>query len=148
MRLAAAVASPAEPGHKDPVPTLKRLLDRYPYFFPFAADTLADLGPAAAPLAPYVSTLTRHSNDDVARAAARVLRRIDPALAVKAWGATGASDSVPEDLGPLWDDLAGGDVLRADLAVWRLAGAGSRGVALVRERFARPRLLLRGASPV
>ena len=139
VRLAAAVAlARAEPGYKDTVPTLQRLLDRNPYFFAYAADTLAALGPKAAPLAPQVLSLTRHPDDDVARAAARVLRRIDPALAAKAWGAAGVPGAVPDDLGPLWDDLAGDDALHADLAVWRLAGAGSRAVALVHDRLRPP----------
>jgi HEAT repeat protein len=139
VRLAAAVAlARAEPGHKDIVPTLRRALERYPHFFAFAADTLAALGPTAASLAPHVLALTRHPDDEVARAAARVLRRIDPALAANAWGAGGVPGAVPDDPRPLWDDLAGDDALRADLAVWRLAGAGPRAVALVRERLRPP----------
>jgi hypothetical protein len=42
---------------------------------------------------------------------------------------------VPAHLTPLWDVLASSDAFRADLAVWRLAGAGRRAVALVRERL-------------
>jgi len=68
----------------------------------------------------------------------RVLRRIDPAAAAKCWGAAGAPGAVPDDLAPLWEDLAGDDALRADLPGWRLAGAGPRAVALVRERLYRP----------
>jgi hypothetical protein len=128
----------ADPGHKDTAAALRRLLERYPHFFGFAADTLAALGPTAAPLAPQVFALTRHPDEDVARAAGRVLRRIDPTLAAKSWGAIGAPGATPDDLGPLWDDLAGNDALRADLAVWRLAGAGPRAVALVRERLRPP----------
>jgi HEAT repeat protein len=139
VRLAAAIAlARADPGHKDTAPALRRLLERYPHFFGFVADTLAALGPTAAPLAPQVLALTRHPGADVARAAGRVLRRIDPALAAKSWGAVGAPGAVPDDIGPLWDDLAGKDALRADLAVWRLAGAGPRAVTLVRERLRPP----------
>jgi hypothetical protein len=42
---------------------------------------------------------------------------------------------VPANLTPLWDDLARDDAFRADVAIWRLAGAGSRAVTLVRERL-------------
>jgi hypothetical protein len=138
VRLAAAVAlAKTRPDHPGTVPAMRKLLERHPHFFCFAADTLAALGPTAAPLALLVQPLLRHPDGGVHRAAARVLRRLDPQLAAMGWGATGAG-AVPRDLVPLWDDLAADDALRADLAVWRLAGAGPRAVTLVRERLRPP----------
>jgi hypothetical protein len=85
--------------------------------------------------------MVRHTDDDLRHAATRVLERIDPVAAAKAWGSADAPGAVPQDLGPLWDDLATGDPLRADLAVWRLAGGGKRTVELVRERLRPPTIL-------
>jgi hypothetical protein len=142
VRLAAAVAlSRASPRHPDLVPAFRRLLERHPWFFCYAADSLAALGPLAAPLAPLLLPLLRHPDESLYRAADRVLRRINPALAAKGWGAAGASGAAPADLQPLWKDLAGADAFRADLAVWRLAGAGPRAVALLRKRLRPPRAL-------
>jgi HEAT repeat protein len=139
VRLAAAVAlARVKPDHPDTVPVLRKLLEHHPHFFGYAAETLAALGPAAAPVAPLVQPLLRHPDHAVSRAAARVLRRIDPALAAKGWGAAGAPGAVPENLVPLWDDLTSDDALRADLALWRLAGAGPRAVSLLRERLRPP----------
>jgi HEAT repeat protein len=141
VRLAAAAAlARVDPGHPDTAPTLQRLLTRHPYFFRYAADTLAALGPNAAPVAPLVWPLLSHPNQNVHRAVDLVLRRIDPTFAVKASSAA-APGAVPMDLGPLWQDLAGKDAFRADLAVWRLAGASSSAVALVRERLRPPKTL-------
>jgi hypothetical protein len=139
VRLVAAVAlSRAEPGHADTVPALRRLLERYPHFFRYTADTLAALGPRAAPLAHLLLPYLRQSNEYVFRAADRVLRRIDPALAAKGWGAAGVPGAVPADFDPLWKDLAQEDAFRADLAAWRLAGAGPRAVALLRKHLRPP----------
>jgi HEAT repeat protein len=136
VRLAAAAAlARVDPGHPDTAPALRRLLARHPYFFRYAADTLAALGPTAAPVAPLLLPLLSHPNHDIYRAVDLVLRRIDPTFAAKASGA------VPADLGPLWQALAGKDAFRADLAVWRLAGAGSCAVALLRERLRPPKTL-------
>jgi len=139
-RRAAAVAAlaRAEPKHPDIVPALRRLLERHPDFLCHTADTLAALGPAAAPLAPLLVPNLRHPDESVYRVTDRVLRRIDPALAAKGWGAADVPGAVPADLGPLWDDLAHEDGLRADLAAWRLAGAGPRAVALLGERLRPP----------
>jgi len=71
----------------------------------------------------------------------RVLRRIDPSPAGKGWRAAGVPGAVPNDLASLWDDLAGSNAFRADLAIWRLAGGGPQTVALVSERL-RPPLTL------
>jgi hypothetical protein len=142
VRLAAAVAlARAEPRHPETITALLRLLERQPHFFGYAADTLAALGPCAAPVAPLLLPYLRHPDEKVYRATDRVLRRITPEAAARAWGAAGVPGAVPEDLGPLWDDLAGADSLRADLAVWRLAGAGPRAVALLRERLRPPQAL-------
>jgi hypothetical protein len=142
IRLAAAVTlARVEPGHADIVPALQRLLGRYPHFFIYAADTLIALGSKASPLAPQILPLLRHGNDDVSRAASRVLRRINPVATGKTWGAAGAPGAVPAKLDPLWDDLASADALCVDLAVWRLAGAGSAAVTLVRERLRMPTTL-------
>jgi HEAT repeat protein len=139
MRLTAAVAlAAAEPQQRDAVAELRRLLETHPHYFVYAADTLVALGPTAAPVSPHVLALCRHPDDDVCRAACRVLRRIDPVLAAKATGAAGVPGAVPEDLGPLWEGLASKDPLQADLAVWRLAGAGSRAAVLVRDRLRLP----------
>ena len=48
---------------------------------------------------------------------------------------------MPDDLGPLWDDLAAQDVWSADLAAWRLAGEGPRAVTLLRQRLRPPMVL-------
>jgi hypothetical protein len=142
VRLAAAAAlARARPDHRDTVPALRKLLERHPHFFCFAADTLSALGATAASLAPVIEPLLRHPNDTVSHAAARVLRRIDPATLAKGWGAAGAPGAVPKDLESLWDDLADADALRADLAVWRLAGAGPRAVALLRKQLRAPTAL-------
>ena len=142
VRLATAVAlARAKPDHADTVPALRKLLERHPHFLCYSVDTLTALGPTAAPLAPLVQPLLRHPNKDVSRTAGLVLHRLDPSLAAKGWGAAGAPGAVPDNLVPLWDDLTTDDALRADLAVWRLAGAGSRTVRLLRERL-RPPLAL------
>ena len=139
VRLAAALAlARAEPRHAQVVPVLNRLLEHCPDYFRYSADTLVALGPTAAPLATLVQPLLRHPDEDVARAARRVLCRIAPALAAKGWGAAGVPGAVPADLGPLWEDLASTDALRADLAVWRLTGAGPRAVVLLREHLRPP----------
>jgi hypothetical protein len=139
VRLAAAVTlARAEPRHPETIVALQRLLERHPHFFCYAADALAALGPRAAPLAPLLLPTLYHPNDDVYRATDRVLRRISPEVAAKGWGAAAVPGAVPADLGPLWDDLAARDPLRADLAVWRLAGGRPRTVALLRERLRPP----------
>jgi HEAT repeat protein len=139
LRVAAVAAlARAEPKHPDLVPALRRLLERHPDFLCHTADTLAALGPAAAPLAPLLPPNLRHPDENVYRATDRVLRRIDPALPARGWGAADVSGAVPADLGPLWEDLADKDARRADVAAWRLAGAGPRAVALLRERLRPP----------
>jgi HEAT repeat protein len=139
IRLVAALAlARVEPRHPDTMKVLSRLLERQPHFFCYAADTLVALGLAAAPLAPLILPLMRHPNDDVYRAADHVLRRIDPAQAKRAWSAAGVPGAVPDDLRPLWDDLAAEDVGCIDMTVWRLAGAGAPAVALLRERLHPP----------
>ncbi len=136
VRLVAALAlARAEPRCPETVPLLRRLLERQPHFFCFAADTLLALGPLAAPIAPVLLPLLRHPDDNDYRVANRVLRRLDPELAARAWGAVGVTNAVPTDLSPLWDDLAAQDVARADLAAWRLAGAGPKAVVLLRQRL-------------
>src|SRR5262249_19870366 len=92
----------------------------------------------AAPLSPLLLPLLRHPDESVCRATMRILSRIAPAAAAKGWGAADVPGAVPANLGPLWEDLATEDTLRADLAVWRLAGAGPRAVALLRERLQAP----------
>ncbi len=139
--VAALVLARVEPRHPETVPTLRRLLERQPSFFCFAADTLLALGPTAAPVAPLLLPLLRHPDDSVYLAADRVLRRLDPVLAARAWGAVGVADAVPVDLAPLWDDLAAEDACRADLAAWRLAGAGPRTITLLRQRLRPPPVL-------
>ena len=132
VRLASAVApARVKPDQPDIVPALRKLLEHHPHFFCYLVSTLAAQGPRAASLAPLVLPLLRHPNDDIWRAASRVMHRIDPALAAKGWGARRAPGAVPDNLVPLWDDLATDDALRADLAVWRLAGAGPRAVTLL-----------------
>jgi HEAT repeat protein len=143
IRLAAAIAlARVDPHHPETVPALRRLLERYPHFLDDLGNTMAALGPDAASIAPLLLPLLRQPDKDQfgdrPRTAEYVLHRIDPALAAKAWGAAGASDAVPVDLGPLWDDLSSSDPCRADLAVWRLAGAGPRAVALLRQRLRPP----------
>jgi HEAT repeat protein len=144
VRLCAAVAlARVEPRHPGAVPTLRRLLARHLDFFGPMADTLSALGPRAAPLAPFVVPLLggpdsaqfHFSPADHSHAALRVLGRIGPEEIARAWGSAGAPGAVPANLTPLWDDLASADGFRADLAIWRLAGAGSRAVALVRDRL-------------
>jgi HEAT repeat protein len=142
VRLAAAAAlARAKSDHPDTVPALRKLLEHQPHFFCYTTDTLTALGSNAAPLAPQIQPLLRHPDEDVSRAVARVLRRIDPSAAAKGWGAAGAPGAVPDNLVPLWDDLTTDDALRADLAVWRLAGAGSRAVTLLGERLRPPPVL-------
>lgn len=142
VRLAAAVTlACVEPRHPGTVRALGQLLARYPYYFPFVADTLAALGPAAAPLAPQLLPLLRYPDSSVCQAASVVLYRIDPDLAAKGWGAAGVPGAVPADIDPLWQDLAGRDPFRADLAIWRLAGAGKRTVTLLREQLRPPPVL-------
>ncbi len=137
--LAAVIAlARDEPRHREIVPVLRRLLERQPHFFCYAADTLLALGSLAAPLAPLILPLLKHPNDDVYQAATLVLRRIDPAQARRAWSSAGVPGAIPDDLRPLWDDLAAEDACRVDLAVWRLAGAGVPTVALLRERLRPP----------
>jgi hypothetical protein len=139
VRLVAAVAlSRAKPDHRETVPALKKVLERQPWLFVYAAAALADLGPRAAPLAPWLQSLLRHPDADVSRAAERVLRRISPALAAKGWWAAGALGETTVKPSQLWEDLAGADPLRADLAVWRLAAGGSRTIDLLRERLRPP----------
>ncbi len=139
VRLVAAIAlARVEPRHRDLVPILCRLLERQPHFFRYTAETLVALGSLSAPLAPIILPLLRHPDDDVYQAATLVLRRIDPEQARRAWSAAGVPGAVPDDLRPLWDDLAAENPCRVDLAVWRLAGAGTRTVALLRERLRPP----------
>jgi HEAT repeat protein len=139
IRMAAAVAlARADPHHPDTVPAMRQLLERYPQFFWQIQYSLTDLGPKAAAVTPAMLPFLRTHEDYASRAALRVLRRIDPALAAKSWTAAEASGAVPEDLGPLWDDLAGADPFRAYIAAWRLGGAGPRAVALMRERLRPP----------
>ncbi len=143
VRLVAALAlARVEPRHPETIPTLKRLLERQPHFFCFAADTLFALGPLAAPVAPLLLPLPqpwmRIINEEVARTADRLLRRLDPELS---WSAVGVPDAVPADLAPLWNDLAAEDAWSADLAAWRLAGAGPKAVAMLRQRFHQPTIL-------
>lgn len=136
--VAACTLARVQPEHPDTVPALRRLLVRHPDYFRYAADTLAALGPQAKSLAPILMPLLRTEGEEGYFAAERVLRRIDPVLAANGRGSTGVADAVPEDLTSLWADLAGSDAFRADLAIWRLAGAGPRAVALVRERLRPP----------
>jgi HEAT repeat protein len=141
VRLVAVLAlARVKPDHTDIVPTLRQLLTRHPDYFRFAADTLVALGPQAQPLAPLLTTRLRSETTEYIDSV-RVLRRIDPGLAAKSWGAAGVPGAVPEDLGPLWNDLASSDAFRAGLAIWRLAGGGSRTVTLVRERLRPPDVL-------
>ncbi len=144
VRLCAAVTlARVEPRHPGAVPALRGLLARHHDFFPPMADTLSALGPRAAPLAPLLvpllsspgSNTEQFSEDDLSHAALRVLRRIAPEEVARAWGSAGVPGAVPANLAPLWNDLASADAFRADLAVWRLAGAGHRAVALLRERL-------------
>jgi HEAT repeat protein len=133
--VAALLLARVEPRHADLVPALQRLLERYPHFYHYSADTLHSLGSSAAPLVPQILPLLRHHKEEVWRSAAQVLHRIAPAVARKSWGAVGTIGGVPDKVGPLWDELASDDPVRADLAVWRLAGAGPPAVALIRERL-------------
>jgi hypothetical protein len=135
--VAALVLARVVPHHPALVPALRSLLERHPDFFGDVADTLADLGPLAAPLAPLLRPALRHEDDDTYRAVRRVLRRIEP-NAPDGWSAAAVPGAVPANLAPLWDDLASIDPLRADLALWRLAGAGPRTVTLLTERLRPP----------
>jgi HEAT repeat protein len=139
--VAVAALARAEPKHPEVLPALRRLLEHHPGFLCYTADTLAELGPTAAPLVPLLVPNLRHPDDDVFHTTDRVLRRIDSATAAKGWGAADVPGAVPADLGPLWDDLAGDDARRADAAAWRLAGAGPRAVTLLRERLRPPPIL-------
>jgi HEAT repeat protein len=144
VRLAAASAlARITPLHPDVVPTLKKLLERHPMYFHRVEETLTRLGPAAASIGPVVERISRQTNDhgyphEFDDAYNRVLRRIDPARALPAWTAASASGAVPQDLGRLWEDLLSADPFVADLAVWRLAGSGRRGVDLIRDRVQPP----------
>jgi hypothetical protein len=139
LRLASAgVLARVNPGHPDIVEVLRALLARHPEFFYSAADTLIALGPRAQPLASFLMVRLRTENQHEYARVAGVLRRIDPGLIRKGWGAAAVPGAVPRDLDPLWDDLAEDDAFRADLAIWRLAGGGPRTVALVSERLRPP----------
>jgi HEAT repeat protein len=128
-----------KPQHPDTVPVLRELLTRHPDYFTFAESTLSELGPKAQPLLEVLRSRLRTEGRDHYVDTVRVLRRIDPGLMAREWGAAGATGAVPEDLSPLWDDLAATDGFCADLARWRLAGGGPRTVALVRKRLQPPR---------
>jgi HEAT repeat protein len=141
--IAGGVLACVKPEHPGTVPVLRRLLARHPDYLRYAAETLVALGPRAQSLAPLLTARLRTENDERYFDTVRVLRQIDPGFAAKGWGAAGEPGAVPEDLGPLWDDLAGSDAFRADLAIWRLAGGGPRSVALVRERLRPPPALTR-----
>jgi HEAT repeat protein len=142
VRLVAAMTlARVEPSHPDTVPALRRLLEGQPHFFCFAADTLVSLGRAATPLAPQLLPLLRHPDESLSRCVHHVLRSLDPALAARGWGAAGVVGAVPDDLEPLWNELAAPDTCRADLAAWRLAAAGPRAVTLLRQRLPPPTVL-------
>ncbi len=130
----AGILARVNPECPDTLQVLRGLLTRHPDFFDRAADTLVALGPRAQPLAPLLTSRPRTESRDGYLKTVSVLRRIDPSLEAKGWGAAG----VPRDLGPLWDDLAESDAFRADLAIWHLAGGGPRTVALVSERLRPP----------
>jgi hypothetical protein len=140
----AGVLARVNPEHAEIVEVLRAVLARHPKLYYYAADTLLALGPRAKPIAPLLISRLRISNPDEYLSfgnrdeylgIVQVLRHIDPALVAKGCGAAEVPGAVPKDLGPLWDDLAGDDAFRADLALWRLAGGGSRTVALVSDRL-------------
>ena len=130
-----------DPGHAEVLPVLQKLLQRHPSFFCFAADTLIALGPKAAAIAPLIQPLTCHPSFSIPEAADRVLRRLDPQLAARAWSSMDVPDIVPHDLGPLWEEMASKDGFKADMAAWRLVAAGPKTVELLRNRLRPPNVL-------